>query len=162
MPIEIKSVGIYTSSKVKRQRLIFAAKCLAQVFPEKDEDRIPKARLFEMAARLGMTLQDRPYVFDSIRTLRVYMRNHWKMIRYMLPKEHGFVPSYINGATWGGGGGYRKSDKAHVQRQLERDRKIADGVANAANDYAETVGLVFPSIETTRVSLVSRRIERKK
>jgi len=159
---EVRSVGIYSNSKLKRERLLFAASCIAEVFPGPKQDRVPKAKLFQMAARHGRTLSDCPDIFDSVEALRVYMQNHWKMIRYMLPKEHKFVPCYTNGATWGGGGGYHKGDAKMAQKQVIRDAKITDGVLRAANDFAEATISVFPRIEAQRRTLVSRQITRRR
>jgi hypothetical protein len=145
---------------VKKHRLDFATTCVAEVFPSARDDHQPKRIIFQQAALWGMTQDDRPSYFRYVSDLRTYIRNHWPVIRLMLPEQEGFMPVYVNGTEFGGGGGYRKGDQRHVRKQLERDAKITDGVVNAANGYAEATGLVFPSIETSRRTLVSRRIER--
>lgn len=148
-------------STAKQRRLIFATKCVAEVFPGMREDHQTKKIIFHQAAMFGVDQDDCPSSFTS-KSLRTYIKNHWSVIRLMLPEQEGFMPTYVNGATFGSGGGYRKGDERHVRKQLVRDALISDGVVNAANDYAEACGLVFPEIETSRRTLVSRRIEKKK
>lgn len=154
------SIGIYARSRVAQDRLDFAAKSVAEVFPGPHDDRQTKATIFVRAARWGRQQPDCPDAFHNVEALRVYIRNHWRTIRYMLPKEHNIVPCYVNGPTWGGGGGYRKGNAKLAQKQVKRDVKIADGVAHAANEFAEAAVNIFPRIEAQRRHFVTRQITR--
>lgn len=146
----------------KQDRLLFAAACVAAVFPGVRDDQEPKRVIFEKAATLGAKRADCPARYrNRAGDLRVFIRNKWSEIRLKLPELFDIVPVYVNGVHFGGGGGYRKGDLKHARKQLERDRKITDGVVNAANDYAEASTLVFPQIEATRTTLVSRLLEKR-
>lgn len=140
--------------------MFFAAECVAEVFPSAKEDQMPKERIFDRAARYGRRQDGCPGVFFSVEALKTYIRNNWPTIRLMLAREHGFLPVYVNGTSWGGGGGYRKGDAKHAQKQVRRDEKIADGVARAANEYAEAAVGIFPQIEAQRRHFVARQIGR--
>jgi len=128
------------------------------VLPGPREDRQPKKVLFERAARWGIEQEACPPMFNNVNQLRTYIRNHWKVIRMLLPEQENKLPCYVNGATFGGGGGYRQGNIALARKQIERDAKVTDGVVSAANEFANrTVGL-FPRIEANQRTLVSRRI----
>jgi hypothetical protein len=154
------TVAIYGRSKSKQKRLLFAAYCVSKVFPGVKDDQMPKERIFDRAARFGRQLENCPDVFYNVEALKTYIRNKWPTIRLMLAKEHGFLPVYVNGQSFGGGGGYRKGDRKHAQKQVERDAKIADGVVSAANDYAEATVAIFPQVTAERRHLVARQIGR--
>lgn len=155
----LKSISIYGRTPIKQKRLLFAAACVAEVFPGPKDKLEPKRVIFSKAARYGSQQSECP--FENAEALRVYIRNKWQTIRYMLPREHDLVPVYVNGTAWGDGGGYRKGDLKHARKQLVRDAKITDGVVRAANDFAEATISVFPQVEATRRTLTTREITRR-
>ena len=145
-------------TSARARRLDFSARCVAEVFPGVRDPRETKATIFDAAARWGVTQDDCPASIRTVRGLRTYIRNKWKVIRLMLPTDHDILPCYVNGPTFGGGGGYRKGNIALARKQVERDAKIADGVVTAANDFAEATVGMFPQVEAPRRTLVTRRI----
>lgn len=150
--------------EAKKFRLLFATTCVAAVLPGVREEQMPKREIFKKAAAIGVRRPECPLRFrNNAPALQIFLRNKWRKIRISLPEMFPDVlPVYVNGATFGGGGGYRRGDLKHARKQLERDKKIADGVVNAANDYAEASRLVFPQIEATQTTLVSRAIAKKR
>lgn len=148
-------------TEAKKSRLLFATACVAAVFPGVRDDQQPKRVIFDKAATLGAKRKECPLRFRNNKSaLQAYIAHKWPRIRIALLEQFDLPPVYVNGAAFGGGGGYRKGDLKHARKQLERDTKIADGVVSAANDYAEATLQVFPQIEATRKSLVTRSIGR--
>jgi hypothetical protein len=144
-------------TQAKTDRLLFAALCVAEVFPGAKADRETKATIFDKAARWGYRRTDCPSTLGTRDRLHIYIKNHWKKIRSMLPTEHNILPCYINGPTWGGGG-YRKGNIVLARKQIERDKKIVDGVLSAANDYATATIALFPKVDAQHRHTVTRRI----
>lgn len=138
-------------------RMEFATDCCEAVIPGADEDLAPKRVIFDAAARWGIEQPECPATHRTIGKLRTYIRNHWPVIRLMLT-ERNIVPVYVNGTEFGAGGGYRVGDKKAVQKQIERDERVAQGVVDSADAYAQAAVGVFPKVAANRYSLRLRAI----
>jgi hypothetical protein len=143
-------------SRAKQARLNFGAMCIAEVMPAAREDRQPKRILFRQAAMFGVERSDCPRMFrHSPRKLERYLRNHWKLIRLMLPANHDILPCYVNGPAFGGGG-YHAGNLRLARRQQERDERVAQGIVDSVDAFANATNRLFPQVAAPRRILVTR------